>query len=401
MGSLGLTSGFEPSEWLDPGELAGDWPHERNLAMFQFADHRCFVDTFDGLVRAPGVEVVLDATVLKLRTDPATGAVATAAVSSLDGNRFSVAADRFVLACGGIDNARLLLASQDRNPAGLGNDHDLVGRYFMDHLSIDSGFVRPATRDLPWVELFGERRDERGSKFQAMYWHGEELLRERGLLNAAFWINFEAGSSASPGVLSLRALHGGRLTQPAIAGRARHASQVVLHPIPVSRFTLARVANRYPPPRILAFRIMAEQAPNPDSRITLSGARDRLGVPLARLDWRLSDVDLWSIRQHQDALDEAMQAAGIGKMFGKFGDEQPRATLVSNYHHMGTTRMHPDPRRGVVATDSRVHGVPNLFVAGSSVFPTGGYLNPTLTIIALAMRLAACIRRESGALVLA
>lgn len=129
---------------------------------------------------------------------------------------------------------------------------------------------------------------------------------------------------------------------------------------------------------------MTEQLPNPASRVTLASRRDRFGMPQVRLDWRLSPLDTRSATRGLEILAAAVHDAGLGTVRSTLG----RDTLFhGEWHHLGTTRMHTDPRRGVVDPDGRVHGVRNLFVTGGSVFPTGGYANPTLTIVALAVRL--------------
>ena len=136
----------------------------------------------------------------------------------------------------------------------------------------------------------------------------------------------------------------------------------------------------------------AEQAPDPDSRVTLGDATDALGLPEIRLDWRLSEADKRSLQAvHRTIAEEFGRRVSAGCRI----DEWLTADLttwssemIGGNHHMGTTRMSDDPRTGVVDRDCRVHGMANLFVAGSSVFPTGGSANPTLTIVALALRLA-------------
>jgi choline dehydrogenase-like flavoprotein len=139
---------------------------------------------------------------------------------------------------------------------------------------------------------------------------------------------------------------------------------------------------------------MTEQAPDRDSRITLSTERDHLGLPRVELDWRVSQSDLAVVRRHQDILARMLEARGIGTVADRFEPASHPSPVMSNYHHIGATRMSTDPRSGVVDADCRLHTVSNLFVAGCSVFPTGGYLNPTLTLIALACRLAERIDRE-------
>ena len=140
--------------------------------------------------------------------------------------------------------------------------------------------------------------------------------------------------------------------------------------------------------------MQAEQAPNPDSRVTLGTRRDRFGQPVARVDWRPASSDRASIRASQEVVDAALRAAGLGHVELMLGDEDPPALLEGNFHHLGTTRMHPDPANGVVDADCRVHGVRNLYVAGSSVFPTYGCSNPTLTVVALALRLADHLKKQ-------
>ena len=107
-----------------------------------------------------------------------------------------------------------------------------------------------------------------------------------------------------------------------------------------------------------------------------------------RLDWQLSDFDLESFIKSQEIVDQELRCAGLGRLYVKPIDEIPRDQISGGWHHMGTTRMHTDPKYGVVDQNCRVHGISNLFIAGPSVFPTSGYANPSLTIIALAVRLA-------------
>jgi choline dehydrogenase-like flavoprotein len=137
--------------------------------------------------------------------------------------------------------------------------------------------------------------------------------------------------------------------------------------------------------------VACEQVPNPDSRVTLDEEKDALGMPRARLAWRLTGDDFERVRAGFLVLARALGEAGAGRLSFDFG-EHPFRQGRGSEHHMGTTRMHPDPRQGVVDADCKVHGVDNLYVAGSSVFPTCGSSNPTLTIAALAIRLADHLR---------
>jgi choline dehydrogenase-like flavoprotein len=131
-----------------------------------------------------------------------------------------------------------------------------------------------------------------------------------------------------------------------------------------------------------------EQPPRPESRLTLSADRDALGVNRLVLDWRIADDVVRSVMRLPDLLGIELERRGVGRLVP--GDGAPRFTDAS--HHMGTTRMSDDPKRGVVDRDCKVQGVANLYVAGSSVFPSSGHANPTLTIVALALRLAQRLR---------
>jgi choline dehydrogenase-like flavoprotein len=142
-----------------------------------------------------------------------------------------------------------------------------------------------------------------------------------------------------------------------------------------------------------------EQRPNPDSRITLDfEKRDALGQPQLRLDWRLTELDKRSIRVAEQLLASELEKTGAGRLqipeWLMAEDNAWPSYLVGGPHHMGTTRMSTHAGAGVVDANCRVHGMDNLYIAGSSVFTTGGTANPTLTIVALAARLAGHIKEN-------
>jgi choline dehydrogenase-like flavoprotein len=138
-----------------------------------------------------------------------------------------------------------------------------------------------------------------------------------------------------------------------------------------------------------------EQVPNPDSRVGLSERRDALGLPRISLDWRLTEQDRLSFYRHLHSVALEFGALGIGRMRKLVPDESDWPQPVGGgSHHMGTTRMHDSPGHGVVDRNCRVHGIGNLYLAGSSIFPTSGVSNPTLTIMALTLRLADHLKGE-------
>jgi choline dehydrogenase-like flavoprotein len=147
--------------------------------------------------------------------------------------------------------------------------------------------------------------------------------------------------------------------------------------------------------RVYALYMRTEQAPNPSSRVTLADQRDALGMPRARLDWRMTDLDRRSVEQMVALLATTIGRLGIGRVLSRPATAATFWQSVSGgFHHIGTTRMGTDSRTAVVDRDCRAHRLENLFVAGSSTFSTSGYANPTLTIVALALRLADRLARE-------
>jgi choline dehydrogenase-like flavoprotein len=141
-------------------------------------------------------------------------------------------------------------------------------------------------------------------------------------------------------------------------------------------------------------RSLVEQSPDRSNRIILDAEADIFGQRKIKLVWRWNDLELHSIRAAQDIFRHDLAAAGIGTFIPTEETDSRSRPFNSPHHFMGTTRMGNNPKNSVVDADCRIHDVPNLFIAGSSVFPTGGFANPTLTIIALALRVANCIQSE-------
>ena len=148
----------------------------------------------------------------------------------------------------------------------------------------------------------------------------------------------------------------------------------------------------------LYLNMRGEQSPNPDSRVRLSTERDALGSLRANLDWRLSQIDKHSALVFVQTFDDELRRLGLGELQRSewLDSANPQWPVdptvgnhhIANYHQLGTTRMSADPAHGVVTAECQVHGYENLFIAGGSVFSTSGWANPTLTIVALSLKLA-------------
>jgi choline dehydrogenase-like flavoprotein len=386
--SIGLDPANDPHRWFggdSPTPLA--WPGGPQLAMYQFAPHDCFTERFDRVHRTALIDLMLGATVCQLEPGSDDDSVHRAVIVTAGGRRFFLAAGVFVLACGGIDNARVLLNSPGRHGCPIGNEHDNVGRYFMDHLSVDTGVIVPTGSIDVASAIFREQRTA-GDRYQAMLWLGDDIIEREGIANAAFWVEDVDPLYRSRGVGAARAL------RAAINGRPRrhvaaHATRAIRGAPSILAHAVRRVARNGP--RDTAMRILTEQLPNRDSQIRLSPRRDALGMPRVDVDWRISGSDLDVIVAHQDLLGRLLADRGVATLTERFDPRSHPSPIMSNYHHLGTTRMHGDPRWGVVDSDGRVHSTSNVYIAGGSVFPTGGYLNPTLTILALAFRTARAI----------
>lgn len=338
------------------------------------------------LEKSGNIRVLLNATVVNIAAGPEGRHIDRLALRTANDKRHTVTARYFVLATGGLENARTLLLSNDVVAAGLGNQNDLVGRFFMEHPHV-SGFgeivvadlarLPPLYRDRVWVE-------GRSSSVKVAFNPAYAFLRERKLLNATF--------------------------MSGVAGEYRRDSDTVPgSTVTAGQVDMLRAAHRFlaagPGPVKpddpdymgvpLGLGCAGEQAPNPSSRVSLSQEKDAFGLPRIKLDWRLTEQDRRSLLEHMRSLAMEYAALGIGRMRLNIEDDGLwPARVDGGSHHMGTTRMHDDPGRGVVDRDSRVHGIDNLYVAGSSVFPTGGSANPTLTIVALTLRLADHLRKQ-------
>jgi choline dehydrogenase-like flavoprotein len=354
---------------------------------------RNFTGHLPELEASANVTVVLHATVLEVVLAPDGSSVDRLRVAARRDAPFTVRGRAIVIAGGGIDTARLLLDSRSVRPAGVGNEHDLVGRFFMERLMARTGYVvaSPALQRAG-VTWYGHRVLD-GQRVRGSLSLEPEVVRREGLPNATVFVIRRPRFFASEGSRSFVTLYRAFRREPRLGGLRGHARNVIRDLPDLARTGLwvARRGRREEGDTLL-LAMQGEQRPNPASRVELDEELDELGTHRARLRWIVTDEDRAGVRRTQDLMDSALEAGGLGRMRRKLGAERPPALFVGGLHHMGTTRMHTEPRLGVVDADSRVHSVANLYVAGSSVFPTSGYANPTLTVVALAIRLADHLR---------
>jgi choline dehydrogenase-like flavoprotein len=345
---------------------------------------------YRGRLAASGnVRVLLHATATEIVTSPSGERFASVRAATPEGKRVRVHAKACVLSAGAVENARLLLASSGVHAAGVGNGHDVVGRYFQDHpnghvatiageglarLQQLYGLLRRGRlRYLPRLSLSPGL--ERSQEVLACSAYPVFHVADHAAMEAARRLQRAAKARRRPAALRRDLAQAARATGPLAAAIGRR---------------LARDRSAEPPPAHVTLQLHAEQAPNPDSRVTLSRRRDRLGVPLPSVDWRLTELDHRTARTMVREVADELARLGLGQVRPEPWLEREgwARRMDDSWHQMGTTRMGTDERCSVVDADCRVHGVDGLFVAGASVFPTAGAANPTLTIVALAARLA-------------
>jgi len=344
-----------------------------------------FGQTFgEELNASPNIVCVLYAELSRIDlAEAASDAVTQVEVSSVAGNAFTVAARFYVLACGGIENPRILLNANHQRPAGLGNHSDQVGLYFMEHIWFESGYILPAGGLAQWRHYLREV-DHESYRLRFHIALPEEQVRRLEIPNfraeltaksAAFW---ESWSLRNRGL------------------RVQHVASLLSRPFDLGTALKCRDDA---PPDVMVLGNYVEQCPNAESRVTLSETKDALGRQQPRLAWKLSKADRDGIVAAHKLISQEVGRASVGRMRVMIRDDEDLELdgATGGAHHMGTTRMSVDPARGVVDPTGRVHNLQNLYVAGSSIFPSCGYANPTLTIVATTLKLADHLESRLGA----
>lgn len=344
------------------------------------------------IIQAANIKTFIYANVTDIETPDHARSVTRLRVTSLEKNPFWVRAKAYILATGGIENARLLLLSNKVQEAGLGNQHDLVGRFFMEHPVAETGYILPTQFNHKFYSYYSREFKDGGRtgkvKISGYMMPSESTMREERLLNCGFGINKTNWEDISEGVASLKDIIDGIKNVDLPDNFLEHLGDVIADIDDIAQVGYRKLTGKQR--SILRLSYWAEQVPDPHSRVTLSSEMDQLGQNQVKLDWRLNEQDRQNIMQMHDVLAHELGRAGLGRLRLDFDGESPEwmSSLRGSFHHMGTTRIHVDPKQGVVDENCQVHGISNLFIAGSSVFPTCGHANPTLTIVALSLRLA-------------
>jgi choline dehydrogenase-like flavoprotein len=377
----------------------------------------------DRLAAAPSVRVLLHANCTRLIASADGGRVERAVVQTLSGNQFHVAATRFVLAAGALEATRLLLASRDVHAQGIGNGRGLVGRHYMCHIAGTIGTLRiDRPSDHVWQ---GYERAGDGVYCRRRISLTEATQRREAIGNAVFRLHHPRipdprhRTGALSAIFLARRLisyeYGKRLVTDQPIGShewLRHVANVGIGAPETSRFLWHWMRDRVfaerkfptvivrPRENLFSLDFNAEQAPNLDSRVRLGEQTDALSMPRLFIDWRYSETDVRTVATAFRLLQQEVARSALGELTVDPDETDVEAVIrrdgAYGGHHIGTTRMSSDPATGVVDVNGRVFGMHNLYVAGSAVFPTSSQANPTLTIVALAIRLAHHIEADAS-----
>ena len=364
----------------DPSMIA--MPLDKNVVwnkMWQFSPPTRFGEKYkDTIVNAKNIHLYTYANVVDIKANENISSVEEVTVKNYAGKEHTVRAKYFVLACCSIQNARVLLASNQQAPKGLGNDNDLVGRFFMEHIEIKA------------AELWLEKPDpmqlymwEWGkTKARAELAISAQKQQEYKILNGTAALNPLEIAKGEPSMIEIWSEDAKKNMERLNSyGKEEGDNGETKVPAEKKAYQSFQLFTRI------------EQAPNPNSRVTLDTEKDSLGMPRAMLHWELTPFEKRSIRQIYKLIGQEVGRTEIGRvrLMEYLRDEKDESWpefTGGGWHHMGTTRMSEDPKQGVVDANCKVHGISNLFVAGASCYVTAAAPNPTLTLIALTIRLA-------------
>ena len=322
------------------------------------------------------IHCVLNANLIDIKLNKNLDAVEKLIIANYSNKTLSVKAKYYVLCMGGIENARMLLNANKQIDRGIGNENDLVGRCFMEHPTNTIADVL-FNMDNPVIHKLLQMQNLTRSYY----------IPTREFLDANRILNFD-----------LRFVPNEQIKQSEIPFSERLKRGVCASD---TLYALARKFKDHLWCFDAMIRISSEQSPNTSSRLTLGQDRDQFGNRLVELDWRFTEVDKKTMLLAALESGKILARKNLGRVRVRDWVLDPALKLpktsedeVGGFHHMGTTRMSENPNQGVVDRNLRLHAVQNLFLGGSSVFPTCGFANPTFTIVQLSLRLAEHLHKK-------
>ncbi|MAM72345.1 GMC oxidoreductase [uncultured Tistrella sp.] len=396
--SLGISPKFfEPqaifqNKGLETEDLVDRKSQILQTKVFQIAqDIRLGPKYREQLGSAPKLRIYHHLNLTHIQLAPDGGRVEHLDCATLNGRKVRVKAKIFAICCHGIENARLLLVSNDVMNVGVGNAYDHVGRYFMDHTTIPaSKFIPSPSFPVAYDRMFADNYN-----LNANVGFTDDYIREAKLLQ--YYCRFNPIYMDEKTKESLAYLRDEAM-QPGSTALLKDVMTVLGEVGGVARFGFSRLNLTHFQPDYYELEHRLEQAPNPDSRVVISDRRDALGNLIADLDWRIVDEDVRSFKLGQEKIVAEFSALGYGRVEKEeITRDLVESRIAGHYHQIGTTRMSDRPEDGVVDRNLKVHGVDNLYIGGSSTFPTAGYSGPTMMIVGFSIRLAAHIKQQLSA----
>lgn len=372
---------------------------------------------FNELKHSEQIKLLYGLTCTEIETNDKGDQVELLHAKTLNGKTVRVKCKKYVLAGGGLNTTRLLLASDRNHPGGIGNHSGLLGRFYMGHLSGEIAVVHFTTP--PKDTVFGFDRDLDKTYVRRRFSFSREFLHKEKLSNTVAWLgspkfgdpNHQNGILSTSYVALNFPILKNYLTSSAIRDSAigekkgiyrQHVinilkdftSTVAFIPgFAYGRFIAHRkipalfvysAANEYP------LHYHSEQVPNPNSTVSLSDEPDELGMRKLNINLRYTQQDIDNLIRVHQFWDQHLRKHDCGYL--KYLTAEPEASIWEQardgFHQIGTTRMSAHPEDGVVDVNCKVHGINNLFIASSSVFVTSGQANPTFMIVVFALRLA-------------
>ena len=395
---------YKPEDWEDSRAVQLPFKSDRiGTSMSQYAPRYPFTKEYPQQIKqTPNITTIIYATVVEIVTDDSNQTVTRLRIAASKDKQVWLNAKIFILATGGFENARLLLASNKQQTSGLGNQNDVVGRYFMDRPILSCSLIPYNHKLLEQTALYDIYRTK-GIPVMARVRLSEDLMRREHILNNGAQLFPRPQERQRKATLALRSLLAKTRDRQSLSDITKNLITALsgtdylvaagfwaaIRKIPSFR----RGDWSYLPyekMRFSKFEIFyqIEQAPDPNNRVILGAERDFLGQNKVEVHWKLNPIDIENAVRVQEIWAEEFDKAGLGKLQFAKKREDWKFENLAMHHHIGSTRINNDPKQGVVDANCKVHGISNLFVAGSSVFPTAGYSNPTLTILALSLRLA-------------
>lgn len=334
------------------------------------------------------IRILLNSNLTSIETTQNGEHVTHIETSTLSDHKVSIKACTYILCCGGWENARSLLMSNKQNANGVGNEHDSVGRYYMEHPKIISGKLIPSNNFFKSPLMYWPKKVGAKGSMDIMFQLPESVQKAEQLPNNSIDLIRTTGDAEQ----SIKSIH----RSDAIGTNRKFAVSLVGTSLTLAKSMARQHKIRFNTPlrqKTVFIRNHMEQEPNRDSRVFLGNKNDALGIPRLKTNLQISENDKHSLVKTQRIMSEIVEKNKLGTIVSEFdNDDFEWKNLTDSSHHIGTTRMSDDPRYGVVDKNCKVHGIDNLFVSGSSVFPTAGHVNPTFTIVALALKLADHIR---------